>query len=1181
MSEQAREVDSVTKKAQADASAPERSAWVSANAGSGKTHVLATRVIRLLLAGADPAKLLCLTFTKAAAAEMAIRVFDRLGQWVRLPSPALDTELEQLEGRKPDSAKRARARRLFALALETPGGLKIQTVHAFCERLLHQFPLEAGVAGHFQVLEENAASVLIADARRRVLGDAASDLDSALGLALQTVVLAASDRSHEDAITEILEDRAAFARWLASAGSLDRALAELRQALGVEAAPSPEAVAALILDEKPLADDDLARLVAELQKTGGANDAKAAARLEPYFHAADSAGQLAAYRDFFCKSDGGVRKPGSLVTNKVRDRWPELDAELVGECRRLESLVEASNAAETYTVTAAILRLAEAVLAAYQRSKSVRGLLDFDDLIERTLDLFARSGAANWVHYKIDQGIDHILLDEAQDTSPDQWRVVRALADEFFVGEGADRRTRTLFAVGDEKQSIYSFQGAVPVWFSRVKREIAARASGTGQPFSDVELKLSFRSTPDIVGAVDKVFTPVSAHTGLATEPKPPVHEAIRRGEPGMVVVWPMELPPSADEPGDWADPLDHIGDAAPEMVLANRIAATIKSWLDPAEPGRLEASGKPIRPGGILILTRRRGPLSEAINRCLKSAGVPVAGADRLALGDHIVAKDLVAVGDVALQDRDDLSLAAVLRSPLFGMSDEALFALAYDRGSRPLWHILKEAADGEPFASAYRTLDHLRARADMVGPFAFYAEILGPGGGRRRFAKRLGAEADDLLDEFLSQALAYERLETPSLQGFLAWIRSTATEIRRETDTSQNEVRVMTVHGAKGLEADVVFLVDDGSAPAHPGHDPNFLAITDDPDAAEPAPLVWARGSGRKPALVKSLMEARRERAKEEYRRLLYVGATRARDRLYVCGTLKESGTDRVGGWHGLVTAALEDEATKTDAVDGSPAFVWRAPGAKAPASTPAAPADPAQPTAPPGWLRRNVAPARVRQALTPSKLIEEPSSGKARDIYTARRRSDETAQQRGRLIHRLLESLPEQAPADREAIALNYLEAVAAGIDVSERREMIDKVMTILCHSAFAAVFAPGSRAEADIGAEFDAGEEAIALSGRIDRLAVSDHEVLIVDYKTNRSPPTSVDSVPEPYVAQLGLYARVLARLYPDRRIRGALLWTDLPLLMPIPSERLDLAARQALGEGNPPVENAGEGAIASA
>jgi len=1173
-----RALDPTTHRRQLEASAPNRSVWVSANAGSGKTHVLAQRVVRLLLAGADPSRLLCLTFTKAAAAEMAVRVFKQLGEWVLLPDAQLDAELELLEGKRPAAEFRARARRLFALALETPGGLKIQTVHAFCERLLHQFPFEAGVAGHFQVLEETAARVLIGDARRAVLGRAAADLSSPLGEALRRVVLTASDRTHEDAISELIEDRSAFDRWIADAGSLDAALGQLGTALGLDGTESPEEIEASIVRESPFTNEELARLAAELRRAGGTNNERAADRLERFFYAADSAGRTAAYRNFFCKADGDVRKASTLVTNKVRDAWPELDERLTAECRRLEDLIETANAAECFALSAAVLRLADAVLSAYQRQKAVRGLLDFEDLIAKTLDLLSRSGAARWVHYKIDQGIDHILLDEAQDTSPGQWRVIRALADEFFAGEGGHQGMRTLFAVGDEKQSIYSFQGAVPAWFSRVKREIAAKASGAGQAFSDVELTVSFRSTPDIVGAVDAIFKPVAAHTGLSAEVKAPVHEAIRRGEPGMVVVWPMEPVPEQPEPGDWAEALDHIGEQAPEAKLANRIAATIRSWLDPATAAPLE-SGKVIRPGEILILTRRRGALSEAINRALKSGGVPVAGADRLALADHIAAKDLIALGDVVLQDRDDLSLASVLKSPLFGMSEEALFALAYDRGPRSLWMMLRDASDAEPFASAFRRLSALRGRADAVGPFAFYAEVLGPGDGRRRFAQRLGAEADDLLDEFLAQALAYERLETPSLQGFLDWMRSTATEIRRETDTAQDEVRVMTVHGAKGLEADIVFLVDDGAAPVSTGHDPNFLAITDDPDAADPAPLVWARGSHGKPALVKTLMDDHRERDREEYRRLLYVGTTRARDRLYVCGTFKDNSTDRKGGWHALVSSALLDGAAEETAIDGTPAFVWRAPRMEAAAAaTPQQRPARAASRPEPAWLRRQVSAARLMRTIKPSQAIEPPETGEGRAAFAARREGAQAALRRGHLIHRLLEALPEKPDAERRETASRYLAVVAAELDEDAREAMTGEVLAVLGDPRFAAVFAPGSRAEIDIAGLLESGDGELSLSGRIDRLAVTDHEVLIVDYKTNRPAPEAVESVPEGYVAQLALYARILGGLYPNRPVRAALLWTDLPALMEIPAELLKAAENKAIGRGSDtPEPPAGRGA----
>ncbi|MCW5697040.1 MAG: double-strand break repair helicase AddA [Bauldia sp.] len=1167
MSARRRFSDPLTLSRQAEASDPRRSVWVSANAGSGKTYVLARRVVRLLLAGADPARILCLTFTKAAAAEMARRVFDDLVGWVQLDDAALREHIAEMEGRAPDAATLVRARRLFARALETPGGLKFQTVHAFCERLLHQFPFEANVAGHFQVLEETAANVLITESQRAVLSRAAADLQSPLGRALVTVVLAASDRSHEDAVAELVEKRHDLQRWIAdavarrgrSAEPLEVALADLRAVLGVVDGDTRASLEARILSEAALDAAAVARLVPLLVASGGKRDGECAERLAPYLAAADDAARLAAYRGYFTTAAGGVRAPGGLATKWVKDRWPELEAILITECARIEGLFDRIGAAETYESSAAVTRLATSVVEEYQQRKTDRGVLDFEDLIVATLRLLKKTDASRWVHYKIDQGLDHILLDEAQDTSPGQWEVIRALADDFFSGEGAHESIRTLFAVGDEKQSIYSFQGAVPAWFTRVKRDVAARAREAGHAFSDLRLTLSFRSTPDIVGAVDRIFEPFAAHHGLATVPEPPVHQAAREREPGMVVIWPMEPPPAEPEPDDWVEAFDHLGDSAPEMVLARRIASTVADWLVRGE--RLEA-GKPITAGEVLVLVRKRGVLSEAINRALKSAGVPVAGADRLFLSDHIAVKDLLALGEIVLQDRDDLSLAAVLKSPIFGLDEDALFALAYDRPGT-LWQALRDVHDAEPFATAWRRLDHLRATVDTAGPYSFFAEVLGPLGARQRFATRLGAEAEDVLDEFLAQALAYERVETPSLQGFIAWMRSTATEIRRETEIGRNEARVMTVHGAKGLEADVVFLVDDGSAPAHSGHDPNFLAITGDPDAAEPAPLVWTAG-GKLPASIKAIRDRHRERARQEYRRLLYVGATRARDRLYVCGTLKDQGTDLAGGWHGLVTTALGPTATPAAAIDGTPVLVWRAgPGAAATAA-PQPPATGPEPE-PPRWLRRQASTARAIRALKPSAApVDKAVAFAARAGLAARLAGQNEALERGRMIHRLLEALPEQ-PADiRHATADRYLDAAAPHWPAEMRRRTAAEVLRLFDDPVYAPVFAPGSRAEMDVMAEIETARGLEILSGRIDRVAVTDSAVLIVDYKTNRPAPDRLSAVPETYVAQLALYRLVLRRLYPDRPARAALLWTDRPELMEIPHEMLEVAERKTLG-----------------
>ena len=1151
-------VDSSTRKAQADASDPHASAWVSANAGSGKTHVLAHRVIRLLLAGADPGRILCLTFTRAAAAEMAKRVFDILAKWTAMPGPKLATAIREIEGRKPDAATLAEARRLFARALETPGGLKIQTIHAFCERLLHQFPFEANVAGHFEVLDQRDAEALAVLARKKTLAKAAEDANGPLGKALHDALAAASDFMVERAMTEFINGRDRLRRWLAQYDSLDDALLDLQAILGLEGGEDVDALRLGIIRDCPF-DADLEILLERLSE-GGPKDQDAAARLRSIVEAESDEDRVIAYLAFWSKTDGELRVANSIVTKAIKADWPGLAEMLEAERERLEALLGRLRAAECFESTAAILRLADRAIAEYERMKTARGALDFEDLVVKTVALLSRADAARWVHYKLDRGLQHILVDEAQDTSPRQWQVVQALAEEFFAGEGASEEIRTIFAVGDEKQSIYSFQGAVPSWFSRMRHQLGDRARRAGLGWNEPALHLSFRSVPAILAAVDAIFASEKVYRGLSSEPEPTVHSAARQNLPGRVVLWPMIEPPEKAEPADWASPVDHLGEQSPEVQLANRIADTVAGWLLREE--RLESNGQPIRPGDILILSRIRGAQTDAINRALKTRDVAIAGADRIKLTEHIAVMDLIALGRVALLPEDDLSLAALLKSPLIGLDEDQLFALAHGRRNRKtLWLALGEAAvkEGGSFAEARKRLDAWRKRADFLDPHAFYARILGAEGGRAAFLRRLGAEAEDVLDEFLAQALAFEEANTPSLEGFLAWLAAADTDVRRDTDSIRDEVRVMTVHGAKGLEAPIVFLVDNGSQPVHPNHDPKVLSLEDDRDGT-PSPIVWARSARQMPTKVKERLESIRADAEDEYRRLLYVAVTRACDRLYVCGTEKQVGErDKPKRWHAVITAALGGECVETTDDQGRVSREWRPPEGIAPKAKGRQEAMELPPPRP-EWLSRPAPspPPPIRRITPSTALAADGTAPPPRAPLSLAGPDAVLAAERGRLIHRLLQSLPDIAPEVRRERALVYAGAMAPSWSGSDRDELVAAVFAVLDRADFAAVFAPGSRAEVEVAGQLGGA----TLSGRIDRIAVTDERVLIVDYKTNRPAPETVAHAPHDYVMQLALYRAVLRRLYPGKPVAAAILWTDRPALMEIPSDLLDAAEMRA-------------------
>ncbi|WP_422374367.1 double-strand break repair helicase AddA [Roseibium sp.] len=1152
------QIPELTRERQDLASRPRASAWVSANAGSGKTFVLSRRVVRLLLDGTDPSRILALTFTKAAAAEMATRVFRILGDWVTRDDEALSRELQDIEGRRPDAARLAMARRLFARALETPGGLKIQTIHGFCEALLHQFPLEANVAGHFAVLDDRIAAELMAESRATVLHAAETDPASTYGRALASVIDLMSDGGAQKALDELIQSRDAFRRWTNDADGLLPALEELAGLLDVDPSLRLAEFDRRFKAECPL-DLNTCRAYAEALGTGSKTDQARGDALVEAASLADLTAFREAWQSIFLTARLEPRK--SLATKKIVADFPQMLDALGAEQDRLLSLLDERRKVATYEGTASLLHLADAVIRHYERAKTARGYLDFEDLVVKTASLLQKSDAALWVQYKLDQGLDHILVDEAQDTSPRQWDVVTALAAEFFSGEGGHDRVRTLFAVGDEKQSIYSFQGAVPAYFDAMRREFAQRAGEAEREFHSVNLQLSFRSTPDVLGAVDEVFREESAHRGLSQDVKAPVHEAIRR-DPGIVDIWPLEAEAEIEEPDDWRQPIDHVGSGSPMIKVAKRIAGEIADWM---RDGVAD-------PGDVMILVRKRGPFVEALNRELKERDIPAAGSDRLVLTDHIAVKDLAALGRFLLLPEDDLSLACVLKSPLFGLGDEDLFQVARETPDkiRPgtLWQMLvKRSETSETWKLVRARLEDWRARADFVPPYEFYARLLGADGGRKAFRSRLGVEVDDVLDEFLALTMAYEQAGTPGLEGFLAWMAAAPTEIKRELTNTKGMVRIMTVHGSKGLEARIVILVDPGAAPVSAIHDPSFLPHPRLNNDLLPPALVWLPPKADRTSWHDETVDALRAAQEEEYRRLLYVALTRAEDRLIVCGWEPKRGAHE-NCWYSMVSRSLKPAAQELFGPDGAVSG-WRwqkggmgtqsAPGTVS--KTPDAPEETAPPL--PAWLLEPVRPLPKKKRLQPSRAFEAMEEKEGIDPVPAVSRLQAGRDpaswplERGRLVHRLLELLPDLAEGERMQAAENYLDQALRPEFISRRERLLEEVARILDDPEFAPLFAARARAEVPVvGTIRIADGTEVEISGQIDRLLVEDNRVVIVDYKTNFHLPEEVSEVPLEYRAQLCVYREMLKQIYPGRDISACLLWTSGPSLMEIPAAMLD-------------------------
>ncbi len=1099
------------------AAAPDRSSWVAANAGSGKTTVLTNRVARLLLAGTDPARVLCLTYTKAAASEMQSRLFRTLGSWAMLDDVPLAAELAKL-GEPAETmppAQLARARTLFARALETPGGLKIQTIHAFCEALLRRFPLEAGVAPQFAVLDDRAARALreavldtLAERAPRTLADLAENL---------------SGDDPDPLLREIAQRRAAFETPFDPAA--------LARALGADPSLSPET----LLRETLLPEDSglLEALIPHLE-ISGRNDARLAQAFREILADTDASSILARLDSALLTGATAAEpfsaKTGSLPTKAIRAAHPDLSAALDALMRRVETARPRRLARDAFEKSAALNRFARHWLTALDARKAALGLLDFDDMIARTCALLSEPVTASWVLWKLDGGLEHILVDEAQDTSPAQWQVVRALSEEFFAGLDPRGRERTVFVVGDEKQSIYSFQGAEPAAFGEMRAHFEARLGALGAELQACDLIHSFRSAAPILTLVDAVFGG-RAGQGLGGAVS---HAAFDPARAGRVELWPYLPKPEKPVESPWWTPLDAPGDDDPVAVLALRIAERIAGWIDTRQTIPGEDGPRAIRAGDVMILVQRRGALFHAVIRALKRAGVAVAGADVLRMGGELAVKDLLAALRVAATPGDDLSLAALLRSPLGGVSESGLFDLAHARPGS-LFEALR-ARPPESHAPARALLDELRAQADFLRPFELLQRILVRHGGRQRLVARLGTEAEDGIDALLDQALAYESAEAPSLTGFLSWIDRDDVKVKRRSEEGADQVRVMTVHGAKGLEAPVVILPD--TALRQEGRNAPGILLLPDGEAA------WRMPADSAPPALAGAEAARRCLARAENMRLLYVALTRARHWLIVCGAgpALKPGSD---AWYSLVAEAMADlgSETRVDA-DGETIVLGAAwPCAAAATQEAATPAPAAPPRTP---LRLQPAPPRP---IAPSSLGGEhvlAGSGIAEDVE---------AKARGEAIHRLLETLPGRDRGERAAIAARLLP------DRPDRDALLAEATALLDAPDLAAIFAPGSLAEVDFSA-FMPVLGGARMIGRMDRLVVGADGILAVDFKSNRAVPGTPDAVPEGILRQMGAYRAALAAIWPGRPVATAILWTRTGTLMRLPAALADAALTRA-------------------
>ncbi|MES2338690.1 MAG: double-strand break repair helicase AddA [Pseudomonadota bacterium] len=1109
------------KDNQGAASDPARHVWLSASAGTGKTQVLAARVYRLLLRGVQPGAILCLTFTKAGAAEMAGRINATLARWVRASDDALFADLEAL-GERSDGEYRRRARTLFARVLDAPGGgLRIQTIHSFCQSLLSGFPVEAGLVPGFRPLEareeallarEALADMLVAEeaAGRRRLVDAVGALSLRLGEGGAESFLLACARA-PDAMAAL---PTGVAPWL-------------NRALDLPDGDIAAHVADYCSDD--LFDCAALKQVIDANHAWGTATGLTHARIAQAWLDSDSAGRVAtlgAVSALFLTGKGEPRKASAKLLAVMPD-YAEVGADLAEACTTLLGLIARAGYAD---LLSGALEAGRAYAETYRAAKRRLGAVDFDDLIRATVDLLAQPGMGDWVRYKLDQATDHVLIDEAQDTNPRQWAIVRSLADEFFAGEGARAGVdRSLFTVGDYKQAIFGFQGTSPDYFAAAHRHfttasLAEDEDGQLQPrLGTLSLTASFRSTRPVLEFVDAAIGTLGG-SGLGVEQTE--RHASEVAGPGTVTLWPVTTVDAASG-GDDGGEEGWVDDAT--RTLARQIARAIKGWIGTLP---LESKGRTLRPEDIMILVKRRGELASLIVARLYAEGVPVAGVDRLRLNAPLAVQDLLAAVRFVLQPDDDLTLASLLVSPLIGWSQDELMQAAMREGRTSLWRHLRDTQPEDRLAP----LRTMLARADFTTPYRFLEDLLsGPLDGRRKLLLRLGEEARDPIEELLSAALSFEATSTPSLQRFLDWFDRGDVEIVRDPSAPLDAVRVMTVHGAKGLQAPLVILADATADPSNARRD-----IVKWPVEGIELPIFRPRAAERAGSPLDPVIADAEARELEEHWRLFYVAATRAEERLVIAGALGSRPLSD-DSWYAASSRALDTLGVADS--EGERAFTGTAPQPPVAASSKRTPV--AEALALPDWVRR-AAPeeARPPRPLAPSSIGDDAV---ADPPPTPAMRA---AAERGRLLHALFERLPAVASDRRRSAALAWL-AQAGTVTDTQQAEIADAACAIIADPRFADLFGPESLAEAPIAATVGGA----VIAGTVDRLLVTPTHIRVIDFKTGRRAPLEPSEIPPYHLRQMAAYVAALQVIFPTRAVEGALLYTAGPRLFVLGDDML--------------------------
>jgi ATP-dependent helicase/nuclease subunit A len=1096
---------------------PSYSLWVSASAGTGKTKILIDRVLSLLVQGIEINKILCMTFTNAAAQEMLERIYQETTNWIAHSETELFICLEKLLHRPPAPQEMRKATSLLEDITHPLNILKVKTIHSFCSDIAHKFALEMDLNPSIQILDHTELKAFIKEVKSRIFLKK-EIFNTGLNIISQ-ITEAKLEEIIEVIITSKTKLEAVFCNDIDTIENKLKYLFKCNNLSNIEE---------LLKDFCNHTTHSKLLPLGNIIKAGGITDLDKAQRIESWLNSAleIKISKIEDYLSCFLKKDGEkLKKVFSLgVTSK-------LDISLLDTIQDLcYEYIENKKSLCLIENTKLFLKLSQFVLEQYQQYKKSKNSLDYNDLITKTANILRSENMSNWILYKLDHQIEHILVDEAQDTSAEQWLIIDSLSTEFFSGVSAIEVPRSIFIVGDEKQSIFSFQGANPEIFNLMQQYFKERILASTGKFAEITLDTSFRSAPIILDCVDKVFNDPILQRSVTTKPHI-LHTAHRSNYEGSIEVWPLVKSIKLDsyKHESWNLPVKRVEKYNASKVLAKLLALKIKEWLSKGK--FLSSYDRNLLPSDIMVLVRKRSEFIDHFIDYCKKFHIPISGKDRINLKDQIVFEDLLSLAKFALLPEDDLNLACLLKSPIIGITEEELFQLCHTRHSSVWNSLIEKQTTNKRFKKITEELMLYFNMADFMSPFEFFYKVLEIYDGKKKFISRLGLQVTDILEEFLRQAEKFEKDANISLQSFVIWIERNTFDTKNQT-SSLNTIQIMTVHSAKGLQAPVVILADPMDIPENN----ELLYWLDDIP-------VWPAKQSLLNQECTLLKQQYLKQQLDEYYRLLYVALTRAEDELIICGYEKLSVLSS-NSWYQLLWQKLyTDSSLKMFECLGdmeieaftSPYYIKL--GAQHmfyPLST----ENTSQATLLPSFLEEPFIEA-AHKYFKPTESIET---------------SDENFFLKGQVMHRLLEFLPSIPQDYHRSLAASLLQSLSlptleVGLD--------NKALTILNDKNFDFIFYnKNSIAEVNIAGYLEILGETFFVSGKIDRLILEENEVIIIDYKTNKILPKTEADIKLSYLKQILTYRQLIKKIFPQKNIRIMLLWTEEKNLMEISPKFID-------------------------